>query len=317
MFRLTPPAVSKILCTVLLALALFSAPAKVSYADTISVIPPRFELTGNPGDIIQEKIRIKNDSQSSITYAIEVEDFRAKDDQGGVDLIAPDEGDNSSYRLATWITTDPSRITLSAGEERVVTATIRIPRNAEPGGHFASVLIKRSGGEISGGASVDSRIGSLFLLRVSGAITESAAVDSFKAEESVAQYGPVNFALRTKNEGNVHVQPRGTIVIYNTFGKEVAKIPLTQANVLPGSARIVKTTWDEKNLVGRYTATLQATYEENSQPGVEPKTLTASTTFIVFPLWLLWTIIGAIIVIFFMITQRKAIKRALNRLTSD
>jgi hypothetical protein len=317
MFRFNPSAVAKLLTTLLVVTLTLSTPASISKAETVSVIPPRFELTGNPGDIIQEKLRIRNDSPTAITYSIEVEDFRAKDDLGGVDLIAPDEGDNSSYKLASWITTDPNRITLAAGDERIITATIRIPKNAEPGGHFASVLIKRSGGDITGGASVDSRIGSLILLRVSGAITESAMVDSFKPEESIAQYGPVTFALRTKNDGNVHVQPKGTIVIYNIFGREVDKLPLTQANVLPGSARIVKTTWDQKNLVGRYTATLQATYEQNTLPGVEPKTLTASTTFIVFPLWLLWTIIGVVILLFIIITKRKSIKRALNRLTSD
>jgi hypothetical protein len=317
MFRFTHSAVGKLLAIAAVAITLLAAPTSTSFAETISVIPPRFELRGNPGDTIQEKLRIRNDSQQSITYAIQVEDFKAKDDQGGVDLVEADDKDNTSYKLASWITTDPDRITIAAGEEKVITATIKIPKNAEPGGHFASVLIKRSGGDVAGGASVDSRIGSLFLLRVSGAITESAAVDSFKAEESIAQYGPVSFSLRTKNDGNVHVQPKGTIVVYNIFGREVTKIPLTQANVLPGSARIVKTTWDEKNLVGRYTATLQATYEQNSQPGIEPKTLTASTTFVVFPLWLVWTILGTIILLFLMITQRKAIKKALNRLTAD
>lgn len=317
MFRLTHSVVGKLLTVLAVVLTLLAVPGKTSYADTVSVIPPRFELRGNPGDIIQEKLRIRNDSQQSITYAIQVEDFQAKDDQGGVDLIEKDNEGNASYKLASWITTDPEKITLAPGDEKVVTINIKIPKTAEPGGHFASVLIKRSGGDVTGGASVDSRIGSLILLRVSGAITESAAVDSFKAEESISQYGPVTFALRTKNDGNVHVQPKGTIVIYNTFGKEVTKIPLTQANVLPGSARVVKSIWDEKNLIGRYTATLQATYEQNTQPGVEPKTLTASTTFIVFPLWLLWTIIGLIILIFLLITQRKAIKKALNRLTAD
>ncbi|CAN5130256.1 hypothetical protein BH11PAT4_BH11PAT4_1270 [soil metagenome] len=316
MFRLTHSAVGKIFAIAAVALTLLALPSRTTLADTVSVIPPRFELRGNPGDTIQEKLRIRNDSQQSITYAIQVEDFQAKDDQGGVDIIEDDSG-NDSYKLASWITTDLTRVTVAAGEEKTLTATIKIPKSAEPGGHFATILIKRSGGEVSGGASVDSRIGSLILLRVSGAITESAAVDSFKAEESIAQYGPVTFSLRTKNDGNVHVQPKGTIVIYNIFGREVTKIPLTQANVLPGSARIVKTLWDEKNLVGRYTATLQATYEQNSQPGVEPKTLTASTTFVVFPLWLLWTILGIIIILFLMVTQRKGIKRALNRLTAD
>jgi hypothetical protein len=292
-------------------LSTFSVPQR-AHADTTTIIPPRFDLFGNPGDTVKEKLKVRNDSTTPSTYSVQVDNFTAQGEEGGVALLDTADGNNTTYALAQWITTEPTNFSLAAGEERVVDITVKIPASGEPGGHYASVLVNRGGATAAGGSvSVASRVGSLVLLRVSGAVTEKAHVSTFAAEESFAQYSPVNFDLRTVNDGNVHIAPKGTIVITNMFGKKVKEIPLTNANVLPGATRLVKTTWDDKGLIGRYTATLVATYGQQNQ------TLTASTSFIVFPLYLLWIILAVFAVILLAVTQRKAVKRIINRLTSD
>lgn len=292
-------------------LGTFSVPSH-TFADTTTIIPPRFDIPGNPGDIVTEKLKVRNDSTTDSTYSVQIDNFTAQGEEGGVALLDSADSNNTTYALAKWITAEPTNFSLAAGAERTVDITIKIPKSGEPGGHYASVLVNRGGGSVSGGGvSVASRVGTLVLLRVSGAVTEKAHVASFASEESFSQYGPVTFDLRTTDDGNVHVAPKGTIVITNIFGKKVAEIPLTGANVLPGATRLVKTTWTEKKLIGRYTATLVATYGQQNQ------TLSASTSFIVFPLYILWILIAIIVVILLAMTQRKRIKRAINRLTSD
>jgi hypothetical protein len=309
-------------CTFLMGIALLliaSVPpvSPVHAANSLAVIPPRFELFGAPGDTVVDKLRIRNDSDTTANYTIEIEDFKAKDDEGGVDLLDPNSTENSTYRLARWVTVEPSHFTVAAGTERILDVTVKIPKDAEPGGHFASILVRQDGNPNPGEAAVDTRVGSLVLLRVAGAITESASLDYFKAENSFAQYGPVTLALRTKNDGNVHVAPRGTIVITNMFGQKVAELPLTSANVLPGSARIARTVWDQKNLIGRYTATLVAQYGENNGPDNKPHTMSATTTFYILPLYIVWIVLALVVILFLLITQRRKVKKFLNRLTSD
>lgn len=304
-----------------LSLALFGLSSYTSPVANaaITITPPRFELFGNPGDILSEKIRVRNDEETAINYTTTVEDFKAEGDEGEVNLIEKESDvENASFSMQRWITVEPRSASINPGEEKVFEVTIRIPRDAEPGGHFASVLVERSGSAASGGsgASVSSRLGSLLLMRVSGNVTEQAKIDAFKAQNNYYQNGPVTLELRTKNEGNTHIKPKGRIVISNIFGKKVAEIPLTSANVLPGAARVVRSTWDQKNLIGRYTATLFAEYGTTGS-GTQVKQLSATTTFIVFPMWLIWTILGLIVVIFLLITQRKAVKKFINRLTAD
>jgi hypothetical protein len=238
----------------------------------ITIIPPRFELFANPGEQISEIIRVRNDSEAPAAYTILVEDFTSAGEEGQVVL---EEGESDVlFSLAKWIQPEATDIILQPGEERAFNFLINVPKNAEPGGHYASILFQGGGGDVQGGASVVQRIGSLILLRVSGNVTENAAIETFAAP-SYSQETPLNFTLRLKNNGNTHVRPKGTIIITDIFGKKVDELPLNGQNVLPAVVRKMDTEWTKPNALGYYTATLVATYGQQNLP------LTAAAKFIV------------------------------------
>ncbi len=293
---------------------LFGTPSFVSAADTsgrgITVIPPSFELYANPGDSLNDKIKVRNDSGSETKYSIIVDDFKAVGEEGGVALI--DDGQSSTtYSLSKWVFPEPKTFTLAAGQEKEIPFSINVPKNAEPGGHYGSILVVMGGGEVKSGASVSSRVGSLILLRVSGNVKEEANVASFKTTKNYYEKGPISLDLRVKDTGNNHVRPKGTIVITNMFGQKVAQIDLNGLNVLPGAIRKMETVWKPKGmLANRYTATLVAKYGQN-----DGKSLSATTAFIVFPKYLIAIIVIVIILLVAMITGRKNVKKMLHNLT--
>jgi len=96
----------------------------------------------------------------------------------------------------------------------------------------------------------------------------------------------MSFELRFENKGNVHLLPRGEIVITNMWGKQRGVIPINQdsnfGNVLPDSIRLFEFTWKgEASLldIGRYKADLTLGY------GTEQKKFTTrGTAFWVIPL---------------------------------
>ena len=106
----------KLLCTcgsIALLAGVFAFSPKGVSADSVSVIPPRFELFGNPGDTIVEKLRVRNDSDAAVTYSIEVDNFKAKDEEGGVDLFDPnDTQSTTTFQLAKWVTVEPTRFSI-------------------------------------------------------------------------------------------------------------------------------------------------------------------------------------------------------------
>lgn len=280
----------------------------------ISVVPPKFELFANPGDIITEKIRVKNNSSTVETYAVIIEDFSSTGESGQV--VLEEEGADAQYSLTEWIETSSTDIVLQPGEEQAFTFNINVPKDAEPGGHYASILFQSvndpSIAQNTSATAVSQRIGNLVLLRVSGNIEENAAIETFEAPAR-SQSGPVDFTLRVKNDGNVHIRPKGTIIITNLFGQKVDEIPLEGANVLPGATRLMTTTWDKNNILGSYTATLVATYGQQSLP------LTAATKFNVISntALILMVVIAGTLVLFIisLISGRGRLKKALKALT--
>lgn len=278
----------------------------------LTIIPPRFELLANPGETVSEKIRLKNDSDFPVNYQVVVEDFASSGEEGAV--VLEEGSSDQSFSLAKWITPEVNEIILQPQEEKSFTYTINVPKGAEPGGHYASVLFTSNPTQnVPGAANVASRVGSLILLRTSGNVTEKAKIEDFSAP-AYSKSGPVPFTLRVLNEGNVHIQPKGTIIITDMFGKKVDEVPLKSANVLPGSVRKTVTTWDKTNLLGRYTATLVATYGQQNLP------LTAVTTFTVAsPIAIGLIIAGAIALILLIISLfsgRSRLRRAMKALAT-
>ena len=293
----------------------FMAPA-VSKAQTqtprtIAVIPPSFELFANPGESISDKLRVRNDATVDTKYSVLVEDFKAVGEEGQVDLVGDDQS-NNTYSAAKWVVPSPNSFTLKPGAEIEVPFTINVPKDAEPGGHYCSILIKIGGeGALEGsGAQVASRVGSLILLRVSGNVKEDAAVESFKSDKTYYQGSPVNFELRVKDNGNNHIRPKGTLVITNLFGQKITELPLNGLNVLPGAIRKMDTRWEfSAALANRFTATLVATYGQQNKP------LSASTSFTIFPKYLAIICGAVLLVIILMIVGRKKVKKILHNLT--
>lgn len=294
-------------------LATASLHAPLAHAESVTVVPPKFELVANPGDHITEDLRVGNPGSADVIFQTDAEDFVASGDQGGVSFIEDANAPKSTFSLAKWVTIEPSQFTVAAGGERVIHVNIVVPKDGEPGSHFASVQIKlaQSGPPAAGSAAVESKINSLILLRVTGAVTEKITLENFSTSDSYFQHGPIDFTLKTKNEGNVHLAPKGTIVITDMFGRKVKEIPLKEANVLPLSERSVKTTWEDTNMIGRYTATLFATYGTDKVP------LNASTSFIVLPVPIIIILLVIIFLILFFLFQRRRIRKFLHKLTSD
>jgi len=306
---------SKVVTGVIFLAFLLYAPKIVEAQDSqasrsIAVTPPSFELFANPGESVSDKIRVRNDSGIAQTYHVVVEDFKAVGEEGSIDLVTEDQS-NMGYSLAKWVVPEPKTFSLDAHEEKEIPFTINVPKNAEPGGHYASVLVNMGGEtKVSGGAAVTSRVGSLILLRVSGNVQEDARVESFAAAKGYYEKGPVDFELRVKNNGNNHIRPKGTIVITNIFGQKVTEVELNGLNILPDAIRKMNTEWKFSALLAnRYTATLVATYGQQNKP------LSASSSFIIFPKPLL-AVAGVIILfLLFLIFGRRKVKRILHNLT--
>ena len=112
---------------------------------------------------------------------------------------------------------------------------------------------------------------------------------------------------RFENQGTVHLQPGGHVVLFNMLGREVDRESIQQENVLPNSIRRTTLELGQKAMFGKYTATLTGIYGSTNDP------LSYSASFWVIP-WKMVSGVGfaLLVLLFFLIKARKRLKVALR-----
>ena len=210
----------------------------------LTISPVRIEISGNPGQTLNGELLLSNEQEGTRTFYSSSEKFEAAGETGAPTFVFTDEG------LATWIETI-SQVTLEPEEKKTIPFTIKIPQNADPGGHFAAIFWGTSPpkSEESGAVSVAAKVGVLVLLKVTGEIEEGVGLLEFhtKDEQKFFDALPINFVFRFSNSGGDRVKPEGEITIKNMLGRVVAVLPAnkTKGNVLPNSIRKFETIWEK------------------------------------------------------------------------
>ncbi|MFA5021735.1 MAG: hypothetical protein WC508_01470, partial [Patescibacteria group bacterium] len=180
--------------------------------------------------------------------------------------------------------------------------------------------------------AVNSKVGTLVLLKVNGDLKESGQVLEFKTQpQNNYFFGlPINFLVRFSNTGNIHLIPEGKIELKNWFGQiETFYLNEGKNNVLPNSTRRFEIVWgknfegnfwqnfwsglnqDFRHLAfGKYTANLELNY------GTEQKqTIQKQFSFWIIP----WRLIAALLIfiglIIIFIKINSKMRRLKNKVT--
>src|SRR3989338_4102757 len=291
----------RIIVLVILA-SIFSVVPAVGQAQEVgdakvSISPTLFELSAKPGDAIENSFKVINTSDIIQDYEMEIKPFVGN--ELGQAKIVPD--DDSTYFLKNWVTISPQLFTLTPKQTQVVTFTITVPADAEPGGQYGSILaslVNKS--EVSGtGAVVRSKVGTLVLVAVAGDISYSASIKDFSVVKKRFERSPITFNTRIHNNSTVHIKPKGFITLTDIFGRTAGSIDFDQKNIFPKSDRLITQTYDQPLKVGRYVATLNLLYGETSDQ------LSARLVFYVFPVWLIILIVVLLVLILFIFIDRR------------
>ena len=297
----------------------------------LTISPPRMELSANPGQKVEDVIKIFNETDSGVTIYTSTANFTAKEGEEGVPrFLAPEEKPED---LADWIEIEKGPITLLSLERKVIPFTINVPSFADPGGHYAAIFFGTQSLETEEETAVGlaGKLGSLVLLRVSGDIREEGRLIelSLKDGKVFYEYLPIDFVIGFENSGNVHLKPQGEILIKNMLGRISDKVDVNKPeigkgkNVLPGTIRHFEASWTKTSFenplqgfwqklkiekdnfaFGRYKGDLILEY------GTQGQKARAEIFFWVFP-WhlILVSVLGSALLIFLIILGIKRYNR--------
>ena len=283
--------------------------------DDYMIGPGKTEVWLNPGESAIKTISITNRFGKERSFKISIEDFiGAKNPTDIIDFLG---GEVGPYSLKNYITPEITEFTLQHGDRITIPIQINIPETAEPGGLYGALMIKTTPevpdptapeGASAGNLTIESRIASLFFVRVRGDANENGLLKDFSSDKKIYGKPPINFSTRFENSGNVDLSPFGQIKITNLMGSQVGIIPIVPYFVMPETERLKEYTLDRNFMFGRYKATIKMNraYTETEENVYDQITI----TFWVLPWKIILIIIISLIVILIMI---KGIRNWFNK----
>jgi hypothetical protein len=309
-------------------LVLFCLGPSTTFAEesglTLTITPPLFQINLQPGEHWASGIEVVNGNPYDLTVYAQPVLFESSGESGRPRFKDPPtiDGTNAApdqTTLAGWITVPTGPLVIKREQTITIPIAITVPIDAAPGGHYAAILIGNrapQGSREESALSVTSSIASLIMLRVAGTVIEQGRIRDFATEHAVYQTPQAQLSLRFENQGNVHLQPKGNITIYNMFGKKRGVIPINQGgdygNVMPGSIRKFTYSWQADAGVwdiGRYRAEATLGYGGESQRFAQ-----ATVYFYILPFVPIAEIVGSILMFVLLVgwALRAYVRRAIS-----
>lgn len=286
----------------LAALILFLVPVRAAEKTGIQISPTTYNYEIKPGETKDGKIILKNLNTTPLNYLVEVESFSQVSDEGAPSFSV--DSTNCDPSVANWFFFGKDeKGTIQPNQSIDIPFTVSAPTNAEPGGHYAAVF----GREVQDFATettqmgVTSRVGTLILISIPGAVTTGAEITEFQAPKYVWS-GPIKFSMKVKNTGTVHYDSIGSVAIKPLLGK-ASKFEIATHTILPNNTRNFEKDWTKKYPFGYYKVTPTAT------DGAKKEVTAATVAIIAIPLVIVIpSLIGLIILILIVIYLKKHLR---------
>jgi len=264
---------AKKLIFIILISLLFSNIANAQEIDspTLVVSPHTFEFSVTRGEVLKNKIKILNQSEMAIPILARTTDFTAEDESG--QILFDRDSQDPSFASRFWINIENPNFILDPGEVEEVRFQISVPANAEPGGHYATVLFEPqlpSFYSEEGEIRTIPVIGVLFLFSVevegltrpeepltiiefnipenlhlktlesfvtniTGLFSEAQAAE--KRIFSIVETSHLPFTLRIKNNDIYYIKPEGKLLILANDSQVVGETEVPKTTILPGKIR--------------------------------------------------------------------------------
>lgn len=233
---------------------------------TVVVRPAKVEVVMVPGEEKKIMINIGNGTPAPLRVEAFFEDIAPHTQLSAVDDPVKLLGSASSISsLKDLLSIPNTSFDVLMGKEVGVPVTIRIPKDAEPGGRYGSIIFQFSStqrGEAGANVALESRIAALLYVRISGEVREEGKLVAFglfnkaKTTLSPTPSFPLRMQVAYENTGAVHVNPYGQITIRSILGK-TSVLPIDPWAVLPGATRMREIDMTEALTPGYYTAHLE------------------------------------------------------------
>ncbi|KPJ49170.1 hypothetical protein AMJ40_06140 [candidate division TA06 bacterium DG_26] len=234
------------------------------------VDPYMVDITARAGAFRTTAMLVENGEENPIHISVKTRAI-AFDPEGAVIMR---ESLGNQWSCADWVEVEPSEFDLRQRGRRRVRARVTIPREVV-GGRAAYIDFVATGAE-SEGERLEGTAGTILLLTVAGELSIAGEITEVDVSE-VGTDQSIDFVVSFKNNGNVHVVPKGKVVITSSSGAQTqaqvgdvekesnpvvaeAEFDPIMGVVLPEGIRRLTASCPAVLPAGRYSAEVTVTY---------------------------------------------------------
>lgn len=318
-YTLTTKATSKLLPLIILPMVFFS-PSQVQAQElSLKVTPSVLQIRTQSLLDIRASFLIENESDQPIRLRIGYKLFDPEKSKEGKVVFLNEPGSKESiFEYVEVVDSENAAVNslqLGPKQQKQLQVRVQLPENQPSADYYFSLIFlhditpqtdqnstKKDRKDQHTITTVQGGIGTNVLLAVGAPETAQGFIEEFSTPLYM-QSGPVPFTLRVKNSGLHYINPKGTIMIKNIFGQTVGKIEIPPTTILAGTTRHLidknqltanssepKALWQERFLLGFYSATLHISMAEAGPQ------YTQTIRFFAFPLHILMGLLAGIII---------------------
>lgn len=188
------------------------------------------------------------------------------------------------YDASSWIKIKDPDFILQAKAHKTVEYSIKAPRQAAPGGHYATIFFQPLVPEQALSPQslyILGRVGTLVFLVVPGDIKKQAKITKLEVPP-FSQFGPVPIVLSVQNTGNIALRLRGKIEVLGTNDKIVLAKPLDEGLIIPGTTKNYEYQFGSYKTIGKFKAKATVIIDSSST-SKEERLVAESPSFWIFP----------------------------------
>ncbi len=227
--------------SLIMVVLLYPTFGEASLGSGFSVEPAVIHVSVAEDTLFSSAFTLKNLEAQPVSVSIRVADFEPLDSGVGVREFDHRVGPDDPLFASSWVAYPKETLTLAPKKKLSVPFSIRVPKDAVPGGKSITFVVETIGG------NVHSRMYVLCFLNIPGDARELLTIEdlSFGSPVYNAPHGRVSIQL--KNDGDTHIRPEGVVVIRNMFGVERGRYMLSHTDavgtLVPGARRTIEYLW--------------------------------------------------------------------------
>jgi hypothetical protein len=210
----------------------------------LTVSPAFQDIMLKQGDSLAHfSVVLTNETDIPMTLHLVVYDFGSLDESGGVAFLGATSDLAKKYALAAWMHPERDIIAIGAHETEKIPVTVENSDSLAPGGHYGALMFQvvdgsALGTDVTNDVSVKQMFSTLVFVKKIGGEIYALNLNRQEYVNHLFRFQD-RMHLYYQNTGNVHVVPRGLVVVKDPLGRVVAKGIINQEStiILPETMR--------------------------------------------------------------------------------